>query len=103
MPSAASCRSLCLCRDPRGYGVLTRPDRHLGEDALIVGRNLSPERVRAIYSPYFERIEELSPIAITHAGSQAFVLSVYLGHALRASAETPSLLDPLSPRLRRGL
>src|SRR5262249_31961281 len=36
---------LCLCHDPRGYGVLTRLRAHLGDTALIIGRNLPPERV----------------------------------------------------------
>lgn len=92
---------MCLCRDPRGYGILTRPETHLGEDALIVGRNLPPERARAMYSAYFERIEEIPAITITHAGRRAFELSIYLGHVLRASTETPSLLDPLLLRQRQ--
>jgi len=91
---------LCLCRDPRGYGVLTQPETHLGETGLIVGRNLSPERIMAVYGAYFDNIEQMPPIVITHAGKPACGLSVYLGHALRASAERPSLLDPLSLRKR---
>lgn len=87
---------LCLCRDPRGYGLITRPEAHIGEDALIIGRRLTTERIRAAYGPYFTSIEELAPIIITHAGAAAFELSVYLGHGLRAAAESPSLLDPLS-------
>ena len=91
---------LCLCRDPRGYGVLTRPEAHLGESGLIVGRNLSPEHIKAVYGAYFDSIEPMPPITITHAGKPAFELSVYVGHGLRASAERPSLLDPLSLRNR---
>ena len=87
---------LCLCRDPRSYGVLTRPAAHLRETALIIGRNLSPERTMAMYGDYFESIEQMPPITIPHAGKPAIELSVYLGYALRASAERPSLLDPLS-------
>ena len=45
-----------------------------------------------------ETIEEMPPIAITHAGSQVFQLTVYLGRALRDPAETPNLLDALSLR-----
>ena len=52
------------------------------------------------YGGYFDRIEQMPPITIAHAGKPAFELSVYLGHALRASAERPSLLDPLSLRER---
>jgi 4-amino-4-deoxy-L-arabinose transferase-like glycosyltransferase len=89
---------LCLCRDPRAYGVLTRPDAHLGENALIIGRGLSLERAVAEYGAYFEGIEAMPPIAITHAGRPALELSVYLAHRLRASTGTPNLLDPLSLR-----
>src|SRR5262245_650495 len=92
---------LCLCRDPRAYGVLTRPETHLGQDALIIGRKLPYERVRTTYGGYFESIEELPPIVLTGAGGQPLELSVYLGHRLRASAEMPSLLDPLSLGNRR--
>jgi len=86
---------LCLCEDPRGYGVLTRPRAHLGDTALIIGRNLPPERVAATYGAYFENIEQMRPIAIVHAGEPAFELSVYMGRGLREPNETPSLLDPL--------
>src|SRR5262249_9822774 len=86
---------VCLCRDPRGYGVLTRPKAHLGDTALIIGRNLPPERVAMTYGAYFDNIEQMRPIAIVHAGEPAFELSVYMGRGLREPNETPSLLDPL--------
>jgi hypothetical protein len=87
---------LCLCRDPRGYGILAKPETHLGKGGLILGRDLSPERIKKIYGTYFEKIEELPPITITQAGRPVFDLSVYLGRTLRTSTETPNLLDPLS-------
>ena len=89
---------LCLCRDPRGYGVLIRAQSYLGNSGLIVGHNLSPERVKVEYGAYFDRIDQMPPVIITHAGKPALELSVYIGHALRAAAERPSLLDPLSLR-----
>jgi 4-amino-4-deoxy-L-arabinose transferase-like glycosyltransferase len=73
---------LCLARDPHGYGVLTRPEAHIGEDALIMGRDLLPYRIRN-YGNYFESIEELPPITIMQAGKPAFELSLYLAHSLR--------------------
>lgn len=91
---------LCLCRDPRGYGVLTQPETHLGDTALIIGRNLPPDRVRTAYAIYFRSIEPMPPIAIAHAGKPVFELSVYMAREFRASAERPSLLDPLSLRGR---
>jgi hypothetical protein len=85
---------LCLARDPRGYGVLTRPRDHIGEDALIVGRNLYSPSVQATYGSYFESIEELAPITIKQGGRPAFELSVYLAHKLR---DAPNRIDLLGP------
>src|SRR5262249_13390370 len=45
---------LCLCRDPHGYGVLTRPEDHIGEDALIVSLDSSSAHVKARYGRYFQ-------------------------------------------------
>lgn len=89
---------LCLCRDSRGYGVLTRPDQHIGEDALIIGRDVPRARVEAVYGGYFERIEGLPPVAIRHGGRQLFELTLYLGRSLRRPPDKPSLLDPLIER-----
>jgi len=89
---------LCICRDPRGYGVLTDPATHFGEDALIIGRDLSRERVEATYNPYFESIEDLPSVRILRAGSPAFDLSIFLARKLRPSGKQPSLLNPLSQR-----
>ena len=87
---------LCLARDPRGYGILTRPRAHIGEDALIIGRDLLPPRIQRIYGSYFESIEELPPITILQGGRPAFELSVYLAHALRNAPDQPGLLGPLA-------
>jgi hypothetical protein len=91
---------LCLARNPRGYGILTRPRAHIGEDALIIGRDLLPPRIQRIYGSYFESIEELPPITILQGGQPAFELSVYLAHALRNAPDQSGLLGPLalSPR-----
>ena len=86
---------LCLSKAPRGYGVLTQPLAHLGEDALIVGRNLSLDRVADAYGSYFQSIEEMPPVTILHAGRPAFDLSLYLAHALRDPPRRPNLLHPL--------
>lgn len=91
---------LCLARNPHGYGILTRPTAHIGEDALIIGRDLLLHRVQRIYGSYFQSIEELPPITILHGGRPAFELSLYFAHSLRDSPERPSLLDPLALSLR---
>jgi hypothetical protein len=83
---------LCLARDPRGFGILTRPRDHIGEDALIVGRDLPFSGIQASYGSYFENIEELPPISIQQGGRPAFELSVYLAHKLRDSPNRSGLL-----------
>jgi 4-amino-4-deoxy-L-arabinose transferase-like glycosyltransferase len=88
----------CLCRDPRGYGILVRPEAFIGRDAVIIGRNLPRERIAAAYGAYFAGIDALPSIRIMRAGAPAIELSVFLGHALRAANEQPNLLDPLSLR-----
>jgi Dolichyl-phosphate-mannose-protein mannosyltransferase len=85
---------LCLARDQRGYGILTRPRAHLGEDALIVGANLHFSGIQETYGSYFESIEELAPITIKQGGTPAFELSVYLAHKLR---DAPNRIDLLGP------
>jgi hypothetical protein len=85
---------LCLARDQRGYGILTRPRAHIGEDALIVGANLHSSSIQETYSSYFESIEELAPITIKQGGRPAFELSVYLAHKLR---DAPNRIDLLGP------
>jgi 4-amino-4-deoxy-L-arabinose transferase-like glycosyltransferase len=87
---------VCLSLDPRNYGVLKQPRAYLGQDALIVGRNLSPERIDATYGAYFASIERLPPITITHGGAPMFDLSVFLAHSLHSTGAQPNLLDPLS-------
>jgi hypothetical protein len=88
---------VCLCRDPRGYGILGQSQAFIGRDAVIIGRNLSPERVRATYGAYFLQIEGSAPITITRAGSPAIELSVLLGRALHSAKAHPGLRDRLRP------
>jgi 4-amino-4-deoxy-L-arabinose transferase-like glycosyltransferase len=78
---------LCLCRDPREYGLLYATASYLGQDALIIGRDLSKEHVQAAYAASFANIEQLPAIAITRAGSQAFELSLFLARTLQSSQQ----------------
>jgi 4-amino-4-deoxy-L-arabinose transferase-like glycosyltransferase len=87
---------LCLARDPRGYGILTRPRDHIGEDALIVGRDLRSPGIQTTYGGYFESIEELPPITIQQGGRPAFELSVYLAHKLHDAPNRTELLGPVA-------
>ena len=87
---------LCLAPESHGYGILTRPRDYIGEDALIIGRDLLSPRIEKLYGRYFESIEELPPITIQQGGRPAFELSVYLAHKLR-DAPNRTVLGPLAP------
>lgn len=84
---------LCLCADPRGYGVIKRSSDYLGQDALIIGRGLTKSQVQSVYGPYFEHIEPMAPLAISHAGRQAFELAVYSAEGFKRSNARPDLID----------
>lgn len=86
---------LCLARDQRGYGILTRPRAHIGEDALIVGRDLRFPGIQTTYGGYFDSIEELPRITIQQGGRPAFELSVYFAHKLRDAPNRRDLLGPV--------
>ncbi|MEG6508621.1 glycosyltransferase family 39 protein [Methyloligella sp. 2.7D] len=70
---------LCLARNPHAYGILTRPEAHRGQDALIIGQNLPLSKVERFYGPSFQSITELSHIPIKQGGMPVLDLSVYLG------------------------
>jgi 4-amino-4-deoxy-L-arabinose transferase-like glycosyltransferase len=89
---------LCLSRNPHGYGILARPEAHIGQDALIIGRDLHPHGVEKIYGRYFEGIDELPPIPILHAGQTEFELKVYLAHALHPAPERTDIFNLVGPR-----
>jgi Dolichyl-phosphate-mannose-protein mannosyltransferase len=86
---------LCLCADPRGYGVIKRSSDYLGQDALIIGRGLTNGQVQSVYGSYFNVIEALPPVTITHAGRPAFELAVYSAQTLKQSRSRPNLIDAL--------
>ncbi len=75
----------CLCKDPRGYGVLARPAADANANALIIGRGLPPDLVQRMYGNHFEGIEMLASVTIKHAGTPAFELSVYRVRGFRPS------------------
>jgi hypothetical protein len=86
---------LCLCRDPRGYGVVKRQLDYISQDALIISRGRSSAQIKTLYADYFERIDELEPVSIRHAGQLAFVLQVHMARSLRLPAGRRNLIDPL--------
>jgi len=74
---------LCLSRSPHGYGILTHPDAYIGEDALIIGRELTTSNIRRVYGHHFQSIDELPRVAILQGGKPALELSVYFARTFR--------------------
>jgi 4-amino-4-deoxy-L-arabinose transferase-like glycosyltransferase len=68
----------CLCADARGYGVIHRNGAHAGEDALIVGQNLSKARIEATYAACFDGIEQLAPVTLHQRGAPVMQLQLFL-------------------------
>jgi hypothetical protein len=75
--------TLCLNRDCRQFAIAFPPDRHTGDDVLI----LAPEhadRVREELASAFDEIQMLPPAAIRHARRTPRSVSVFRGQHLRA-------------------
>jgi 4-amino-4-deoxy-L-arabinose transferase-like glycosyltransferase len=83
---------VCLGHDPRGFGIVRKPRKYLGEDALIIGRDLSYGSVQKSYGSHFQSISQLPPITIEQGGQPAFALSVYLAHKMLSVPNKPDRL-----------
>jgi hypothetical protein len=77
---------ICLGPDPRQYGLVARPDDHAGADVLIVAPHTSIERIVGQFRSLFDRIEEIPPATIFHAGRPAMRVPLFIGHRLHKSA-----------------
>ena len=78
---------ICLNDDQRQYGFARPRDRQIGRDVLII----APDRpdlaeIQREYGGRFATIRPLAPVVVLHAGRPAFVVSLYLGTALRLPA-----------------
>jgi hypothetical protein len=85
---------LCLCDDPRGFGIIRDPEKFVGRDALIVGQNLSLAEARARFKNNFDSIEPLAPVNIMAGGEPAIVLDVYRATRFHDPAPEFSLQPP---------
>jgi 4-amino-4-deoxy-L-arabinose transferase-like glycosyltransferase len=85
---------ICLCSDPRGYGVIHRNRDHLGQDGLIIGPHLELREVRALLEPYFDSIETLEPIIVQQARQPIVTLQVFRGTRLHETKTKPDLIEP---------
>ncbi len=73
---------ICLCSDPRQYGMIESAPALLGKDLLIVAPGASARAVMNKLKPDFARIDSLPPLLLIHAGKEAMVVPLLLGHDL---------------------
>jgi len=74
---------LVLNQHPHHYPYLRDPRTLIGHDAIIVIRaDPRADTTASAYAPYFERIDPLGRIPITHAGERAFDLFLFRAHRL---------------------
>ncbi len=69
----------CPCSDARGYAVIYRNAASAGQDALIVGEQLTKAQVEARYAACFDAIEPLAPVTVRQAGVPIGELQLFLG------------------------
>ena len=87
---------LCLCADPRGYGIVNGNRAQIGNDGLIIGPNLELREVRVLLEPYFDTIETLEPITVRQARQPMVTLQVFRGTRLHETGAKPDLIDPFA-------
>jgi len=76
---------ICLGSDARQYGLITRPDDYAGADVLIVAPRRSFAQISGQFRFRFDSIEPIAPATVTHAGSRAMELPLFIGHRLHKS------------------
>lgn len=77
---------ICLGPDARQYSLIGGHDDYAGADVLIVTRT-SPEKAIGQYWFLFDRVEEIAPVDVLHAGRPALRLNLLLGHRLHKAAD----------------
>ena len=73
---------ICLGTDPREYGLIARPEDHVGADVLIVAPRNSLAQITAQFGGLFDSVEALPSVLVRHAGRPAMVLPLFMGHRL---------------------
>ena len=73
---------ICLCSDPRQYGIVANPDDYAGADALIVAPRQSFAAIENQLGTRFDAIEPTAPATVMHAGRLAIELPLFIGHRL---------------------
>ena len=71
---------VCLCNDPKQYGLTHPVTAQLGRDALILDQHMALESVQQSFGARFDAIEELPPLQLMHAGRVAERFNLFLAH-----------------------
>src|SRR5215467_2465558 len=71
---------VCLCNDPKQYGLTHPVTAQLGRDALILDQHMTLESVQQSFGARFDAIEELPPLQLMHAGRVAERFNLFLAH-----------------------
>jgi hypothetical protein len=75
---------ICLCDDPRQFGLIHPAAAHQGEDILILAPGASPAHVEKRIGRLFERLEPQPALTVLHAGRPAMEIPVFIGRHMNA-------------------
>lgn len=92
---------ICLCLDPRGFGMTSDNRNYLGHDGLIILPETSASVALESLAPYFAGLEPLEPVLLQQGSSTLARLVVYRGRSLRDPGAAAS--NVIHPFGRRGL
>jgi hypothetical protein len=73
---------ICLCSDPREYGIIDDAAKYRGRNVLIVAPRATIKGMEAGLGSMFESIEALPPLILLHAGEKVMVVPLFLGRNL---------------------
>jgi 4-amino-4-deoxy-L-arabinose transferase-like glycosyltransferase len=71
---------ICLCNDPREYGIIDNGLRYRGRNLLIIAPRATMTAINASFGAMFSSIKPLPPLTLLHAGKGAMVVPLFLGH-----------------------
>lgn len=73
---------ICLCNDPREYGIADDIAKYRGRNLLIVAPRASIGDIEAGLGSMFASIEALPPLILLHAGEEGMIIPLFLGRDL---------------------
>ena len=83
-----SVRVICICADPREYGLAAPVQSAAGQDVVLIATHATLPEMRAQYGQLFAAIDQLEPAMVLHAQKPAMLLPLFLGHDFRPGIPT---------------